>query len=504
MLLLLVILAVTGLFVTVLRADREVPSPLALQLEGLRADNGLYFRPELLGPGIPSLAETAYADQVLAMAGRRPQAPSDREMLLRELTGPSVWNRWYIEQIDRATATSTSGLAPERVLDAAQPDGSLLDDVAPAPDVWTRLATTAAGLDVLTAHDVAVPLELRRRMADWVTARSAELSNPYQACAAATAARALGQPVPAAVTHQATTWTPPGALNSDEAVLDVSGYACLKGKPTPTLVRARLSEDIDAFSAFHLAGAWIALGGDPRELSAIADTVLARRLPGGLFAAPARRIGTLDTAYAVTEIRRLTGIPQQDLLLADATEQFVADAGNALDPGALADAALILRRTGRLAGPLAQRAVQALATAPPVTRDTVLTWARWRSLQVQLAPEAPVPRIVSWPVDSRESRLQAWTLLGSVGRAAAPAAYADLLTVLPEVLRRETLSVRELRAGVEALRTSGLAVPVDAVRRALSATKGCPGSPDLYRADVSAGTCDISATADAYWLTTTL
>ncbi|GAA2825657.1 hypothetical protein [Crossiella cryophila] len=49
-------------------------SPLARQLEGLRADNGLFYRPALATSAAPSLSETAYADQVLALAGQRPPA----------------------------------------------------------------------------------------------------------------------------------------------------------------------------------------------------------------------------------------------------------------------------------------------------------------------------------------------------------------------------------------------------------------------------------------------
>ncbi|MGO1051375.1 hypothetical protein [Crossiella sp. CA198] len=484
-------------------------SPLALQLEGLRADNGLFYRPALAASAAPSLAETAYADQVLALTGQRPPALAPGALPPTELTGAAVWNRWYLNRIARATGVPSTALAPERIRAALQPGGYLEDGAAAD---WSRLATTAAGLEVLADNNIPVDEPARARISGWLAARAAELTNPYQACTLRTASRALGLTEPATVRAQAESWWQRigrslDGLPGDEAVLDVYGFACLTGRSpqAPRLLgvlRAELGQDMDAFRAFHLAATWRELGGDAAALAPLTRLLAGRRLPNGMVAAKDRRIGTIDSALAVTEIRALAGLDGDDRLLVTGVDELAGQAE--LDPATLAKAALTRRATGQADSDLDRRALIALSGAvpPEISGDAAARWVNLRRLQLRLAPDLPLPRLTDWRPTGREERLTAWQVLGLTGDAAPPGLRAELAT-LPGLLDRDAgaLSLRELRAGVQALRRNNISVPATAVQRAVAATKGCPAQPELYRPEPTATDCDLSATADALWLT---
>ncbi|GAA2825649.1 hypothetical protein [Crossiella cryophila] len=177
-----------------------------------------------------------------------------------------MWNRWYLNRIGHATGVPAGAPDPERIRAAVQPGGYLEDGAA---EDWSRLATTAAGLEVLSDNDIRVDQATRQRISGWLDARAAELTNPYQACTLRAATRALGLADPAAIRAQA-------GLGDDDRLL-VTGVDELAGRAEldpATLAKAALTRRATGQSDSALdRRALIALSGAvPAEITKEAAT----------------------------------------------------------------------------------------------------------------------------------------------------------------------------------------------------------------------------------------
>jgi len=529
----LVTLALGGSFAVLqerMNAGRPVLTPLAAQVASLRADNGLYFRPALLDNGQPTLADSAYGFAVMRMADHPRRAPwnsAQSQALVRtDVQAGSIWTRWYLYTIEEATGSTAPGAGYPQVLTGYRNGGYLEDASVPATDNAARLAATAAALEVARARGVAVSPAVRTGIRNWLATVVGSLANPYQACNASAIASALGATVSPQVAAASTTWWKRRGdslteLNSAEDVLDVYGYACAspdarsgpQAQQLRTLLAPYLARTTDSYIGYHLARAWTLLGGSPGDLVPLADTLAARSTGSGLLSAEVSRTGTLDSAYSVSEIREETGQGQRDDSLAQAAGTSVREHAGELNSVSLAEAALIRRRTGKPEPELERTAAAALAREAPglITTDTVAAWARWHDLGVRMGTVPSGLRVQTWPLTSHEARCRAWLLLASVTsdeRAAVPPELRAELDRIPQALAQgaATMSMSELRAGTAALANFGAAsrTPTEPVRRALNALRGCARLPDLYRDRPASPTCDLTATADGYWLNSVL
>ncbi len=315
----------------------DTPAPqnpaLAADLDSLVADNGLYARP-VAAATVPDVADTGYGYRILVAAGRRPDSPwgagAGADLAATSLSANSIWGPWFV-----VGAGGPASQLSSRVIASLHPDGSFSDSADTRPDNASRLASTAAALEVLSATGVPLGSGRRAAIGRWVASMSPRVDNPYQACNAIEALRRLGLPVADSLrTRNFESWRAvghlPASVRSYEDALDLYGVACVEANrstsvPTTTedaaaaaqakaAVGAALRQPQRDFAAtYHLVRAWQLLHGDPNSIEAAADLVESSRdRRTGLVSRPVDRIGTLDDSYAVVRICRLAGISERD------------------------------------------------------------------------------------------------------------------------------------------------------------------------------------------------
>lgn len=506
------------------------PSPLVAELDRVRDDTGLFFRPGLLAAGQPSVVESAYGMGILRAAGRPVAVPAAQALSGRvgeAVAKSSVWGAWYVAQIDADTGAPVPGDWYRGVIDSLRPEGYFRDSSQSADDRAADLAATAAGLDVLRARHVALAPGQVDAVARWVGDALDRAENPYQACNAVRALHAvdrLDQPTRGRVIGQ---WlgTPerlPARLDSFESVLDTYGIACLTSELSAgdraaarVLLVPALSHPVDDLQLlYYVADAWRLIGGQPDALGTLAAAATARLDKAtGLMVNVVKPIGTLENSYYVTEIRRLAGVPEADRRLADGTRQALSQHGEQYSLVSILLTAVVLRAAGDRDQDLEQRAVARARQqlTAPVTRDSVSGWAMAHTLLGDLGVTGPEAPVTVWPITTREDRGLAWVLLGQLQHVRGhepPPGFAALVPAIPGILATQAglLSTVELRAGVAALAAADQlgSIPTAALARELAGRRGCPDLPDLYRPSAAPGDCDLRATADSIWMRTFL
>lgn len=504
-------------------ATREPEPPLAAELERLRDESGLFFRPGLLGPGQPNVADSAYGLGILQAAGRPAPFPADALAGRAEdvVAEASVWGRWYLVKIEQATNGILSGDWYQGLLDSWHDEGYFTDEGTGLGDVATGLAATAAALEVLRAKGVEMPSEVTSATVHWLTDALETVSNHYQACNAVTALDYLGQLDPES-RNRAAEWLGPdhdlGPLNSFEAVLDTYGYACLSDKigggdigSLRSKIQPALAHPVpDLQLLYYLSMAWRLAGGEPSALADLADAAVARLDPStGLMVGVADPVGTLESSFYVTEIRLLAGLPTKDSRLAAGVRNAWAEHGQTFGPISLLLTAVLLRLSGDPDPRLESEAVAEVRRlmSAPITRENVSSWVFSQRLLNAIGEPGVETSIEPWTVTSREDRGLAWVAMGLrpyTQGGGVPDGFAAELAAIPDQLATQTslLTTTEIRAGVEALMAAGEAdsVPVAAVVESIHERRGCPGLDDLYRPMAGAAECDLRATADSMWI----
>jgi hypothetical protein len=503
------------------------------EIEQMRDANGLFFRPSLIGPAGPSIAESAYGLGLLAGAGRSASPPwhsAEAVRLAHETVGQSsVWGAWYVLRVETATASTLEGDWAAALLGSLSPDGFFRDSSQPADDHAADLAATAAALEVVSAKRIPLLPEQRVALVGWLRGAAAGAANAYQACNAANGLHLLNALDPATADPLAERWlrrgVPPPALTSFESVLDAYGLACLAhmlpagganlGR-IQQLLRPALGRPVDDTALlYHVAQAWTLAGGPREALSQLANAVSRRLDPTtDLVRASVTRVGTLDNSYAVTQIRKLRSLPTEDRKLAAGVHTSMRQFGDRYGPNSMLMAAVILRASGQPDIGVQTRAVQMVtAQLKVVTRDNAASWVLAQRLLADLGVEVPQSELRPWRIASVEDRDLAWLVLSQSHRLRggdAPVEFVDAIRDLPSILATNatSLTMAELRAGVGALAALELTdkIPVRSLLPSLSALHGCPNLPSLYRPAPSAAAsdCDFGATVDAIWLETFL
>ncbi len=510
--------------------DTAARPPVAADIELLRDETGLYFRPGLLHAAQPNITDSAYGLSLLQAAGRTPGLPDGtptQEKVAGSVSLQSVWGPWFLTRIEQATGRAIDGSWAQTVVESLRHDGYFHDSSQSMPDVSADLATTTAALEVIETKGVTLSASQSESIAAWVGRTLDEAQNGYQACNGTRALQLLDR-LDAATRDRVrarwiddTSWRPQ-QLNSFENVLDLYGAACLMtalstGDTTPVreTLRSALRRPVEDLQLlYHVAVAWQMVGGKPAELGMLAQVVTERLdASTGLVQGLVRPVGTLENSYYVTTIRRLSEMSTEDDELVHGVRTSLGEHGDRYGMNSMLLAAVVLRAGGAPDSSLEARAaaMAALDLAAPVTRERVTGWAMGHRLLGELGRAGPQSQAQPWPVITREDRGLAWVLLSQVSHLrgeAAPKEFAEIVEDVPGVLRSEAgqLSLIEWRAGVEILaeadRLDGL--PAAELARELAARKGCPGVPELYRPTAAATECDLRATADALWLATYL
>jgi hypothetical protein len=505
-------------------------SPLSGELEKLRDDTGLFFRPGLLGPGEPSITDSAYGMGVLRAAGRSvamPAAGGLGDRVTGAVSASPVWGRWYLAQIELATGGVVAGDWYSGVVGGLRPGGYFHDDPRAAEDRAADLAATAAALDVVRAKRVTLVPGQVDSIARWVTDALDQAQNAYQACNAVAALQAVDRLDAATRDRIVGRWLEPAqrlprVLDSVERVLDAYGFACLTSRLSAgdraavrRLLVPALSRPVDDLQLlYYVSAAWRLSDGPPDALGRLAAVAKARLDPAtGLLVNVVKPVGTLENSYYVTDIRKLGGLAGKDSRLAAATRKALAEHGDRYGVVNLLMTAVILRSSGDPDKRLEQRAV-ALARqqlGSEVTRDNVSFWATTQRLLSSLGVTGPEATVRPWPLKTREDRGLAWLLLGQLRHVRGhepPDAFRAPASEIPDVLATEAagLSTIELRAAVEALAAMDARdrIPAVVLTRQLAARRGCPGLRELFRPSASPDACELRATADSMWMRTFL
>jgi hypothetical protein len=505
-------------------------SPLVGELERLRDDTGLFFRPGLLGWGQPSIADSAYGMGVLRAAGRSVAMPAATALAGRvteTLERSSVWGRWYLAQIEIATERPLPGDWYSSIVSSLRPEGYFQDNAPTGEDTAADLAATAAALDVVRAKRVPLTPGQIDTIARWATNALDHAANAYQACNATAVLQSVDRLSAAARVRIVEHWLSTGErlpklLDSFETVLDAYGVACLSSRLSAgdkavvrKLLLPALSRRVDDLQLlYYVSSAWRLSDGPPDRLGTLASVASARfDRATGLMVNIVRPVGTLENSYYVTEIRNLGGLPGKDGRLAAGARHTMAQYGDRYGLVSLLMTAVVLRWSGDPDQSLEQRVVAQARQRlnVPVTRDNVSSWAMAHKLLSDLGVTGPEATVRSWPIKTREDRGLAWVLLGQLPHLRGhepPAGFADLVSMIPGILATETasLSTIELRAGLEALAATDHIgnVPTVALTRELALRRGCVGMQELYRPSAAPGDCDLRATADTMWMRTFL
>ena len=522
-----------GLLVYGLTRPSQAPtvtSPLDAELESLRAQNGLYFHPVLLNQVFPSIETSAYDFSVLKLAGRPPASPwSDAEATRlgrQAIDANPVWGPWYLYLIDRATGTRFPGDIATSVLGSYKPAGYFGERTMNPGDAVSQIAATEAALEVIISNNISLSSEQRSTLVAWLGAHAVGFPNPYVACNMSRSLSMLGLPQPATLSAYVNGWwnaigSRRGQPNTLQDVLDLSGFACLlrasgrsndaRAAVVKSQVLPALSQPGDAFVDFYLATAWADLSGDPSALTVLASTAAVDLTASGLAAGPVVRLGTIESTYYVTEIRRLAGLTHPDALLATELRNADTDPAGLHTPLSELMAARVLFDIGQPDVEIKAAAVNdaRLDVSARVTQAHAATWGDEERLLAQLGVQARPAPVVPWDSRGAEGRLTAWIVLGHPLDVANPdGLFATELAAIPATLSQpgSSLTMKELNAGVAALQAHGQTdqVPVAAVRVALEGMRGCAGLPDLYRAAAGATDCDLAATYEAFWLNSML
>ncbi len=503
----------------------STPPPIVSELETLRDDQGLFFRPGLRSAGQPNVADTAYGFGVLAAAHRPVPSLMNEQVdgyFSSTVESSSVWGRWYLLRIEAATGQPIPGAWAQDITGSLR-RGYFHDSGQEAEDPAADLASTAAALEVVTAKRLILSQDKIEAIVAWVTDALVRAQNPYQACNAVRSLRAIGGLGPVARTQALASWVRrpdrlPRVIDSFEGVLDLYGMACLMDElsegnraPVRSLLTTTLPRAVDDLQLlYHVAEAWRLVGGDPNELLGLAQ-VPQRRLDRdtGLVKNVVRPVGTLENSYYAMQIRRLSGLPGDDDRLAKGVRELLAERRTQSSVINSLFGVTLLRATGhpdaRLQDQLVALTRQQLAQ--PVTRDGVVSWVTMQRLLADLELAGPPAEVVPWVVGTPADRDLVWLLLDETQRLrdqTVPGPFADTLAGIPSVLRADaaSLSVGQIRAGATALAATGQAdrIPAAVLADALDALRGCDGFADLYWPYREATTCDLRATADAIFL----
>jgi hypothetical protein len=505
-------------------------SALSRELDKLRATNGLYERPQVYELTQPDLQSSAYGLTVMKLAGGSPAAPwgdaTVRDAANSVLADNSVWGQWYLNEI--AVATGSSAPSPQAaIVGSLNPVGYFDDKPARPTDDASRLAATAAALRVMSRSKIALSAPSRVAVLSWLSSRVRTAANPYQLCNAVTALTDLGQhviPDSSMVATLNSWWTARSrsGLVSPEDTLDLMGYVCAshalglldaeRAARVRRLTEPYLSSHAEPSIAFNLAESWSLSGGSPASLRQLATEMQDRIIaPTGLLGRTINKVGTLQSSYAVTQIRLLTGAPTKDKKLAAAVDAALAH-GPADSSGLNSLMAATILRTAGAPQPQLERTVtdQVLSAAPTtIDPSNIGTWAQVVPILVSMnLKKFPTPTLTTWKTNTVLGRYEAWLALGLDGQAVQSSAakqFSEILVSTPGLLNNdaESLSMKELSAAVNALANNNQSklVPWPKVVAALTGLKGCGSFTQLYRPAGDATECDLDATASGYFLT---
>lgn len=273
------------------------PSGLPAQLQAWRSDaTGLFEDPNGSDVGPVDATTSAYVDQALRAAGRKPTTPSAaaiRAALSATITNP-LYADWAVAVITGST-TLTQTPAAYLALRPADTNDSVVY-VALLVQTWCT-ATRDCG-----KRPDAAPIVAFLRSPAAVAARQ---SSPYLEAVTQQAADQLGVTIPAV--RVSTTLV---AISGRAATYDFYGLAWLAhfrnlvvnadqllNLVRPTLALSPLGNEDQAAM---LAQGWVWLGGAASELSSMADALTARIDPSsGLAHTYVQRQGDLDTTFRV-------------------------------------------------------------------------------------------------------------------------------------------------------------------------------------------------------------
>lgn len=501
-------------------ASSSQPPVDAAPLHAMLGQNGLYVSAESYSEtsNDVSIIDTVYDDLTLHNAGTTApawQSPVAATKLAEFAAKNPIWGQWFTSQAQHTGAQPALRVDTATISGAYQPAGFYSDTTQQAGDPVADTASTWAAVQALAGSGTRIPTATRTALTHWLTARSAHISFPIQACQLAQSLTALGSPLPLALANYGPSWlaTHPAATISDmTALADLYGATCAAtaAHTLPQATTTRLTavttpyltgRSYTALQRYYLTGIWRALGQDRRPLATLADSARTELGPQGAAHAHTTLTGGLMPTFLAVEIEK-TADTYLDTPRIPAVVKALADTNPTSDPLDYLAGSATLCELHACAGGNASKIASALTHLPrAITVYNIDDYATARRLLQILGGTYPAVTFEHFDT-SNPAGLHA--LIMATGFAPGDGSTQPLPTsTLVTGLRQGTApfddpTTRSTALDILAARHALDPTTVRAVRNAIGHLSACADMPQLstVQATGQAPQCDLAATME--------
>jgi hypothetical protein len=507
-------------------AGSHEPPSVQRQFDLLASKQNGYYYPPFLREQPAAPEAQSYALKTLAELGRDPKtsmaAPQVAALRRDALAASALWGRDWLVPLRQAGATEALGRRDAEAVNKTRAKGGWYVDPALGDDTdAARLGATWAALDVLKA--LGQEPSDRARTVSWLRSRATAHRSLEQGAALASALHLLGEPVPATLTGLAAPRTDDFAdLTPDQRAdrLDGTYYYVLiqqaAGK-RPQVDRKvwepvlRDGATTLPYEQLHYLVHVLKAAGSPKSLFwPVAERLDGERLDDGSVRDPDAYLGDPDASLFVERLRRLAGWSREDTRLVGALDGDEQSGDASQDAGERLSR-LALRKVASGGGGTSAEARRLCAdpTVLPtsVTLQNATQWQRTTLNCTDAGAATAVPTFRRWSLDTPDGVVAAATvtvgLADSDRRDHVPTwVTADALKEWAHSPKRFT-SVYDYTLVVRAYVLLGGAADAElkaAVQNGVTAYRGCPDLPDLYRVGGGDPGCDLKTTWGAWEL----